>query len=50
MLRVVPTLVLLLAPSAALPQHVCERTGQIVCPEGQSWNAETSKCETPVSS
>jgi hypothetical protein len=39
-----------LVPAAAVPQHVCERTGQVVCPEGQTWNAETSKCEAPVSS
>jgi hypothetical protein len=39
-----------LIPAAGIPQHVCESTGQVVCPEGQTWNAETSKCEAPVSS
>lgn len=50
MLRAIPAIVLTLLPTVAMPQHVCERTGQIVCPEGQKWNAETAKCEVPVSS
>lgn len=50
MLRLISLIVLTLLPTAALPQHICERTGKVVCGEGQQWDAETSKCVPIVSS
>jgi hypothetical protein len=50
MLRLIAFLLVVLIPTAAVPQHVCESTGQVVCGEGQKWDAATSKCIPIVSS
>jgi hypothetical protein len=50
MLRLIAFSLALLVPSAAVPQHVCERTGQVTCGEGLKWDVQTSKCVPIVSS
>jgi hypothetical protein len=50
MLRAISFVLALLIPTAAVPQHVCERTGQVVCGEGQQWDTKTLKCVPIVSS
>lgn len=50
MLRLISFVLAVLIPSAAVPQHVCESTGQVTCGEGQQWDTKTSKCVPIVSS
>ena len=50
MLRLSAFVLVALIPTAAVPQHVCERTGQVVCGEGLKWDAATEKCVPVVTS
>jgi hypothetical protein len=48
--RLIAFLIAALLPTSALPQHICESTGKVVCGEGQEWNPEQAKCLPIVSS